>query len=106
MKIYLHLFTTAGMRFAASLINFDPAELFCWSSIAGCAELELRKKHTHTKKNKHTGCLSLKQSAGEERRESCWEDGRNLLKILNGRQCWKKKKNQTGRERDRDGGGR
>lgn len=31
MKMYLHLFTTAGVCLTASVINFDLAELFCWS---------------------------------------------------------------------------
>lgn len=32
MKMYLHLFTTAGVCLTASVINFDLAEIFCWSS--------------------------------------------------------------------------
>lgn len=32
MKIHLHLFTTAGVYLTASVINFDPTEVSCWSS--------------------------------------------------------------------------
>ena len=61
MKMYLHLFTTAGVYLTASVINFDPAELFCWSSrvcrarvdigntLAGCIRLQTR--HTQEVEN-------------------------------------------------------
>lgn len=107
MKMYLHLFTTAGVCLTASVINFDLAELFCWSS-------RVWSVPSPSWYSEHACLLYTHRSPNPGSGESYYKNGWNLLKILNGlwewgeKNRWRRRRNRRvskEREREREMGG-
>lgn len=89
MKMYLHLFTTAGVCLTASVINSDLAELFCWSSSRVWSVPGLSWYSEHPRLlyiHSQTRHITQPHSTSGE---SYYSSGWNLLKVLNALWGWK-----------------